>query len=37
MFIDIGLRRQVMQLNWFSEGNVPRGLITSPDGSDRRV
>jgi len=32
MFINIALRRQVMQLNWFTEGNVPRGLITSPDG-----
>src|SRR6516162_153483 len=30
--INIGLRRQVMQLQHFTEGNVPSGLMAAPDG-----
>ena len=30
--VNIGLRRQVMQLQHFTEGNVPAGLISAPDG-----
>jgi HK97 family phage portal protein len=29
---NIGLRRQVMQLQHFTEGNVPPGLLNAPDG-----
>jgi HK97 family phage portal protein len=32
MTINIGLRRQIMQLQHFTEGNVPPGMATSPDG-----
>ena len=32
MTVNIGLRRQVMQLQHFTEGNVPPGLINAPDG-----
>jgi HK97 family phage portal protein len=30
--INIGLRRQIMQLQHFTEGNVPPGLVNAPDG-----
>jgi HK97 family phage portal protein len=30
--VNIGLRRQVMQLQHFTEGNVPSGLMAAPDG-----
>ena len=30
--VNIGLRRQTMQLQHFTEGNVPPGLINAPDG-----
>ncbi len=30
--INIGLRRQLMQLQHFTEGNVPPGLLNAPDG-----
>jgi HK97 family phage portal protein len=30
--VNIGLRRQVMQLQHFTEGNVPAGLMSAPDG-----
>jgi HK97 family phage portal protein len=30
--VNIGLRRQVMQLQHFTEGNVPPGLMNAPDG-----
>jgi hypothetical protein len=29
---NIALRRQVMQLQHFTEGNVPPGLLNAPDG-----
>ena len=29
--VNIGLRRQIMQLQHFTEGNVPAGLISAPD------
>jgi HK97 family phage portal protein len=32
MTINIGLRRQMMQLQHFTEGNVPPGLVNAPDG-----
>jgi HK97 family phage portal protein len=32
MTVNIGLRRQVMQLQHFTEGNVPPGLLNAPDG-----
>jgi HK97 family phage portal protein len=32
MTINIGLRRQLMQLQHFTEGNVPPGLMNAPDG-----
>lgn len=32
MTINIALRRQVMQLQHFTEGNVPPGLVNAPDG-----
>ena len=32
MTINIGLRRQMMQLQHFTEGNVPPGLLNAPDG-----
>jgi HK97 family phage portal protein len=32
MTINIGLRREVMQLQHFTEGNVPPGLLNAPDG-----
>jgi HK97 family phage portal protein len=32
MTINIGLRRQLMQLQHFTEGNVPPGLLNAPDG-----
>jgi len=32
MTINIGLRRQVAQLQHFTEGNVPPGLLNAPDG-----
>ncbi len=32
MWINIGLRREVAQLNWFTDSNVPKGLISAPDG-----
>lgn len=32
MTINIGLRRQLMQLEHFTEGNVPPGLLNAPDG-----
>jgi HK97 family phage portal protein len=34
MTINIGLRRQVMQLQHFTEGNVPPGLVNAPDGGN---
>ena len=30
--VNIGLRRQIMQLQHFTEGNVPSGLMAAPDG-----
>jgi HK97 family phage portal protein len=30
--VNIGLRRQAMQLQHFTEGNVPPGLLNAPDG-----
>src|ERR1700746_760659 len=30
--VNIGLRRQAMQLQHFTEGNVPTGLMAAPDG-----
>ena len=30
--VNIGLRRQFMQLQHFTEGNVPPGLLSAPDG-----
>jgi len=30
--VNIGLRRQMMQLQHFTEGNVPPGLLNAPDG-----
>ncbi len=30
--VNIGLRRQIMQLQHFTEGNVPAGLLNAPDG-----
>ena len=30
--VNIGLRRQAMQLQHFTEGNVPSGLMSAPDG-----
>ena len=32
MTVNIALRRQTMQLQHFTEGNVPPGLLTAPDG-----
>jgi len=32
MTINIALRRQVMQLQHFTDGNVPPGLLNAPDG-----
>ncbi len=32
MTINIGLRRQLMQLQHFTDGNVPPGLLNAPDG-----
>jgi HK97 family phage portal protein len=32
MTVNIALRRQVMQLQHFTEGNVPPGLLNTPDG-----
>jgi HK97 family phage portal protein len=32
MTINIGLRRQMMQLQHFSEGNVPPGMVNAPEG-----
>ncbi|HEU0157246.1 MAG TPA: phage portal protein [Stellaceae bacterium] len=32
MTINIGLRRQIMQLQHFTDGNVPPGLLNAPDG-----
>ena len=32
MFINIALRRQITQLNWFTESNIPKGIINTPDG-----
>jgi HK97 family phage portal protein len=32
MTVNIALRRQTMQLQHFTEGNVPPGLITAPEG-----
>jgi HK97 family phage portal protein len=32
MTINIGLRRQLMQLQHFTDGNVPPGLVNAPDG-----
>jgi hypothetical protein len=31
MTVNIGLRRQLMQLQHFTEGNVPPGMVTGPD------
>ena len=30
--VNIALRRQLMQLQHFTEGNVPPGLLSAPDG-----
>src|SRR5262249_4001998 len=30
--VNIGLRRQQMQLMYFTESNIPAGLLTAPDG-----
>ncbi len=32
MTVNIGLRRQAMQLAHFTDGNVPPGLLNAPDG-----
>jgi hypothetical protein len=32
MTINIGLRRQIMQLQHFTESNIPVGLLNAPDG-----
>jgi HK97 family phage portal protein len=32
MTVNIGLRRQAMQLRHFTDGNVPPGLLNAPDG-----
>ena len=32
MTVNIALRRQAMQLQHFTEGNVPPGLLNAPDG-----
>ena len=32
MYINIGLRRAITQLNYYTSGNVPEGLISAPDG-----
>ncbi|MBV9858744.1 MAG: phage portal protein [Alphaproteobacteria bacterium] len=32
MTVNIALRRQLMQLQHFTEGNVPPGLVNAPDG-----
>src|SRR5258708_27431509 len=32
MTVNIALRRQVMQLQHFTDGNVPPGLLNAPDG-----
>jgi HK97 family phage portal protein len=32
MTVNIAIRRQVMQLQHFTEGNVPPGLLSAPDG-----
>ena len=32
MTVNIGLRRQAMQLQHFTDGNVPPGLLNAPDG-----
>jgi HK97 family phage portal protein len=32
MTVNIGMRRQVMQLQHFTESNVPPGLLNTPDG-----
>lgn len=32
MTVNTALRRQVQQLQWFTDGNVPAGLLTAPDG-----
>lgn len=29
---NIGLRRELQQLYYFSEGNIPRGMVNGPDG-----
>jgi hypothetical protein len=36
MTINIGLRRQMMQLQHFTDGNVPPGLLNAPDGWNAR-
>jgi hypothetical protein len=30
--VNIGIRREIMQLQHFTESNVPAGLLNSPDG-----
>ena len=32
IMVNMGLRRQMMQLQHFTEGNVPPGLLNAPDG-----
>ena len=32
MYINIGLRRAITQLNYYTSGNVPEGLICAPEG-----
>jgi phage portal protein BeeE len=37
MTINIGLRRQLMQLQHFTDGNVPPGIMGMPDLSPQQV
>jgi HK97 family phage portal protein len=32
LYINIGLRRAITQLNYYTSGNVPEGLISAPEG-----
>src|SRR5215472_506140 len=32
LYINIGLRRAITQLDWYTAGNVPEGIISAPDG-----
>jgi hypothetical protein len=37
LYVNIALRRQIMQLNHFTEGNVPPGIIGIPDLNPEQV